>query len=137
MFAAIASLTLLGTILGLGLGIAAIRFAVDGDPLVDEIAALLPGTNCGQCGMAGCSQAAQAIADGSATVTVCPGGGKALAAALAEKLGISIDLDAVGDDGPKIAEVAEENLHRLLPVSQGVPNGCADRRAEADPQRHS
>ena len=58
--------------------------------------------------MAGCSQAAQAIADGSATVTVCPGGGRALAAALAEKLGISIDLDAVGDDGPKIAEVAEE-----------------------------
>ena len=108
MFAAIASLTVLGAVLGLGLGIAAIRFAVDGDPLVDEIAALLPGTNCGQCGMAGCSQAAQAIADGSATVTVCPGGGRALAAALAENLGISIDLDAVGDDGPKIAEVAEE-----------------------------
>ena len=108
MIAAIASLTLLGAVLGLGLGIAAIRFAVDGDPLVDEIAALLPGTNCGQCGMAGCSAAAQAIADGSATVTVCPGGGKALAAALAEKLGISIDLSQVADDSPKVAEVAEE-----------------------------
>ena len=108
MIAAIASLTLLGAVLGLGLGIAAIRFAVDGDPLVDEIAALLPGTNCGQCGMAGCSAAAQAIADGSATVTVCPGGGKALAAALAEKLGISIDLSQVADDSQKVAEVAEE-----------------------------
>ena len=108
MFAAIASLTILGTVLGLGLGVAAIRFAVDGDPLVDDIAALLPGTNCGQCGMAGCSAAAQAIADGSATVTVCPGGGRALAAALAEKLGITLDLSTVANDGPKIAVVSEE-----------------------------
>ncbi len=108
MIAAIVSLTLLGTLLGLGLGIAAQKFAVDGDPLVDEIAALMPGSNCGQCGMAGCSAAAQAIADGSATVTVCPPGGKALASALAGKLGISIDLSSVVDEGPKLAQVSEE-----------------------------
>ena len=58
--------------------------------------------------MAGCSAAAQAIADGSATVTVCPGGGRALAAALAEKLGITLDLSTVANDGPKIAVVSEE-----------------------------
>lgn len=76
MFAAIASLTVLGAILGLGLGVAARKFAVEGDPLADEIAALMPGSNCGQCGMAGCAIAAKAIAEGSATATVCPPGGR-------------------------------------------------------------
>jgi electron transport complex protein RnfB len=41
-------------------------------------------------------------------VTVCPPGGKALAQALAAKLGISIDLTAVADEGPQIAIVAED-----------------------------
>ena len=60
MIAAILSLTLLGAVLGLGLGIAARKFAVEGDPLVDEIVALMPGSNCGQCGLAGCAAAASA-----------------------------------------------------------------------------
>ena len=108
MIEAVASLTVLGTLLGLGLGAAARRFAVEGDPLADEITAMMPGSNCGQCGMAGCAAAAQAIAEGSATPTVCPPGGKALAAALAAKLGITVDLDALGDEGPMIAAIREE-----------------------------
>ena len=108
MLAAISSLTILGAVLGLGLGVAARKFAVQGDPLAEEIAAMMPGSNCGQCGMAGCAAAAQAIAEGSATPTVCPPGGKALAAALAAKLGITVDLDSVADDGPKLAYVKEE-----------------------------
>ena len=75
MLAAIASLTVLGAVLGLGLGVAARKFAVEGDPLADEIAALMPGSNCGQCGMAGCAVAAAGIADGSIPVTGCPPGG--------------------------------------------------------------
>ena len=59
MIEAVASLTVLGTLLGLGLGAAARRFAVEGDPLADEITAMMPGSNCGQCGMAGCAAAAQ------------------------------------------------------------------------------
>ena len=108
MFAAIASLTILGAVLGLGLGVAARKFAVEGDPLADEISALMPGSNCGQCGMAGCAVAAKAIAEGSATVTVCPPGGKALAMAIAAKLGISVDLDDIADNGPMMAYVKEE-----------------------------
>jgi len=108
MFAAIASLTVLGAVLGLGLGVAARKFAVEGDPLADEIEALMPGSNCGQCGMAGCAAAAKAIAEGSATPTVCPPGGKALAMAIAAKLGVSVELDGVADEGPKIAVVKEE-----------------------------
>ena len=108
MFAAVASLTLLGLLLGFGLGVAANRFAVEGDPLVDDLIALMPGSNCGQCGMAGCAAAAQAIAEGHATVTVCPPGGRALATQLAEKLGLSVNLGDLADEGQKIAEIAEE-----------------------------
>jgi electron transport complex protein RnfB len=108
MLIAILSLTLLGSLLGLGLGVAAKKFHVEGDPLTAEIETLMPGSNCGQCGFPGCPGAAAAIADGSAPVTVCPPGGKALAQALAAKLGISIDLGEVADQGPQIAAVAEE-----------------------------
>jgi Na+-translocating ferredoxin:NAD+ oxidoreductase subunit B len=108
MIAAILSLTLLGVALGFGLGFAAKKFAVEVDTNLAAIEALMPGTNCGQCGFPGCAGAAAAIASGEATVTVCPPGGKALASALAAKLGVSVDLSGVTDEGPKIATIAEE-----------------------------
>ncbi|MDD3482839.1 RnfABCDGE type electron transport complex subunit B [Azovibrio restrictus] len=108
MLAAILSLTVLGAILGLVLGIAGRLLAVATNPIVDELEAVLPGTNCGQCGFPGCSGAAAAIADGSAAPTCCPPGGKAVAAALAEKLGLSLDLSGMADDGPKLAVIAED-----------------------------
>ncbi len=108
MIAAVLSLTLLGIALGLGLGVAAKKFAVEGNPLIDELTALMPGTNCGQCGFPGCSGAAAAVAEGRATPTCCPPGGKALASELAEKLGLSLDLSGMVDEGPKIAHVSEE-----------------------------
>ncbi len=107
MIAAVASLTLLGAALGLGLGIAARRFAVEADETVAEIAALMPGSNCGQCGFAGCTGAAAAMAAGEAAPTICPPGGRALAEAIAEKLGIALGA-AGADEGPKVALVTEE-----------------------------
>lgn len=104
---AIVALMILGLFLGFLLGMAAKRFKVESDPIVDEIDAMLPGTNCGQCGFPGCPAAAQALADGGAPVTLCPPGGKALAESLAEKLGVSFDASAM-DDGPaKLARVDE------------------------------
>lgn len=108
MIAAIVSITLLGIALGFALGFAARKFAVETDANVAAIEALMPGTNCGQCGYPGCAGAAAAIAAGEATVTVCPPGGKALATALAARLGIEADLSGVNDEGPKIATIAEE-----------------------------
>ena len=108
MIAAIASITLLGSLLGLGLGVAARRFAVESDPLCDEIAAMMPGSNCGQCGLAGCAAAARAIGEGSAPPSLCPPGGKALAAALAARLGVDLDLAALVDAGPQLAQVSDE-----------------------------
>ncbi len=108
MIAAILSLTLLGAVLGIVLGVANKFLQVEGNPVVDELIAMMPGSNCGQCGFPGCSGAANAIVDGTAPATCCPPGGKALAAAIAAKLGLSVDLSAMSDDGPKIAVVAEE-----------------------------
>jgi len=108
MIAAIVSLSLLGAVLGLGLGVAARRFAVDTDPLIGDIEAMLPGSNCGQCGQPGCAGAARAIAARTAPVTCCPSGGKALAAVLANKLGLTLDLTSVVDEGPQLAQVSEE-----------------------------
>lgn len=92
MFIATVMLTLLGLGIGLLLGIAARAFAVeDGNPLVKEIEQLMPGSQCGQCGFPGCSAAASALAEGSAPVTCCPPGGRALAEKLAELLGVGFD----------------------------------------------
>lgn len=108
LLAAVVSLTVLGTILGLLLGLAARYLKVEGNPLATEIEQLLPGSQCGQCGFPGCTGAAQALADGSAPVTLCPPGGRAVVQALAAKLGIEADLSGVEEKVPMIAEVKEE-----------------------------
>lgn len=108
MFIAVASLTLLGLVLGGLLGVAARYLAVAEDPLEGELQALLPGSQCGQCGFVGCAQAAAALARGEASPTLCPPGGRAVAEAIAARLGIRIDLSAVRDAGPQLAFVAEE-----------------------------
>jgi electron transport complex protein RnfB len=108
LFAAIVSLTLLGTTLGLLLGVAARYLKVEGNPLVAEIEQLLPGSQCGQCGFPGCTGAAQALADGTAPASLCPPGGRAVMQALADKLGIEADLSGVEDSVPMMAEIKEE-----------------------------
>jgi electron transport complex protein RnfB len=59
------------------------------DPLLlaERIEALLPQTQCTQCGYAGCKPYAQAIARGEAGIDQCPPGGEAGVRALAELLG--------------------------------------------------
>lgn len=108
MLIAVASLSVLGLLLGLFLGVAARRLAVEGNPLVDEIQAILPGSQCGQCGFPGCAGAAEALAAGTAPVTLCPPGGRDVVAALAAKLGVEVDMSGVEDSGPTVAEVREE-----------------------------
>jgi len=78
---------LLGLALGMGLGWAALKLRVESDPVVDQIDALLPQTQCAQCGFPGCRPYAQAIADGEADINQCPPGGEAGIRALAELLG--------------------------------------------------
>ncbi|MCG8311769.1 MAG: RnfABCDGE type electron transport complex subunit B [Pseudomonadales bacterium] len=107
MLSAILVLTVMGLVLGSLLGLAAKVFHVDSDPLVEEITEMMPGTQCGQCGFAGCTPAAEAIVSGDAEVTCCPPGGKQLATTLAEKLGIEVNLDDM-DDTPRYAHITAD-----------------------------
>ena len=87
MLEAILALCALAAVFGLLLGYAAIRYKVEGDPLVDKIDALLPQTQCGQCTYPGCRPYAQAIANGEADINQCPPGGETTIIALADLLG--------------------------------------------------
>ena len=57
--------------------------------LIERLDRLLPQTQCGQCGYAGCLPYAQAMARGEAGVDHCPPGGDAGARALAHVLGVA------------------------------------------------
>lgn len=108
MLNAIFSLTAMGLTLGFLLGLAAKYLRVEGNPLGEDIEKMMPGSQCGQCGFPGCTPAAQALAEGKAKVTLCPPGGRTLAAQLAEKLGVVLDLSTVEDQIPQVAFVNEE-----------------------------
>jgi electron transport complex protein RnfB len=72
----------------LAASVQAARLPAEGDgPLVRAIDALLPQTQCGQCGFGGCLPYARALADGTAPINRCPPGGPAGVADLASLLG--------------------------------------------------
>tara|TARA_R110002095_G_scaffold215318_1_gene209119 strand:+ start:583 stop:1131 length:549 start_codon:yes stop_codon:yes gene_type:complete len=106
------ALILLFAGLGIVLGYAAIRFKVEGDPIVDQIDKLLPQTQCGQCSFPGCRPYAQAIANGEADINQCPPGGEAGIAALADLLGVEAKpLNAEnGEEKPKMVAVIDEEI---------------------------
>jgi Na+-translocating ferredoxin:NAD+ oxidoreductase subunit B len=108
MFIAVGSLTIIGVALGGLLGMAARLLAVEENPLEVELQAMLPGSQCGQCGFVGCAQAAAALARGEAPVTLCPPGGKAVAEQLAKRLGVTVDLSDHAPRVPVYAEIVEE-----------------------------
>lgn len=108
MLMSVGSLAFMGLALGSLLGAASRYLAVEENPIEAELQAMLPGSQCGQCGYVGCAQAAAALARGEAPVTLCPPGGKATAEALAARLGVKVDLSAVADSGPQVASVSEE-----------------------------
>ena len=76
----------MAAIFGAILGFASIRFKVDADPIVDQIDALLPQTQCGQCGHPGCRPYAEAIASGE-DHNKCPPGGEQVIKELSDLLG--------------------------------------------------
>ena len=82
-----AIIALLGLAIAFGilLGFAAVRFKVEGNPIVDQIDSLLPQTQCGQCGHPGCLPYARAISLGEAS-NKCPPGGRETIRELAELL---------------------------------------------------
>jgi RnfABCDGE-type electron transport complex B subunit len=65
------ALGILGVVFGVGLAIASKKFAVQVDPRLEKIHGLLPGSNCGACGGAGCFGFAESILSGKLSVDAC------------------------------------------------------------------
>lgn len=104
---AIAIMALGAVVLGAALGYASIKFKVEGDPLVEKIEAILPQTQCGQCGYPGCKPYAEAISKGD-EINKCPPGGQEGVQKLADLLGREVKpLDA--EEKPKAVALIDEN----------------------------
>jgi len=57
----VAFLGCIGILFGVGLALAAQKFAVEGDPKVEEVLEVLAGAQCGGCGFPGCEGYAEAV----------------------------------------------------------------------------
>ena len=116
MLAAVLVMAAIALLVGGVLGYAAVRFRVEGDPLADKIDALLPQTQCGQCGYPGCKPYAQAIAEGSADINQCPPGGEDGIRRLAELLGKEYK--------PLNAEHGQPKPKSVAVIDEAVCIGC-------------
>jgi len=92
--------------------------------LADRIDALLPQTQCGQCGYHGCRPYAVAIARGEAPINQCPPGGAAGIAKLAALLGVpALPLNpANGVEHPRLlARIVEHDCIGCTKCVQACP----------------
>ena len=105
--------SLLALLFGLLLGYAAIRFRVVADPVVEKLDALLPQTQCGQCGYPGCRPYAEAIANGD-TINKCVPGGEPTIKRIAELMGVEVPVD-----GP-----AELPIKKVAFIHEDLCIGC-------------
>ncbi|RKF19930.1 electron transport complex subunit RsxB [Alginatibacterium sediminis] len=121
---ALFALTALALIFGAILGYAAIRFRVEGNPLADEIEAILPQTQCAQCGHPGCKPYAKAIANGEAFNKCAPGGEETIIE-IANLLGVEPIALAESahkeEDGKMVAFIVEDACIGCTKCIQACP----------------
>ena len=110
----------LALLLGAGLLWARSRLPSNDDALTDAIDALLPQTQCAQCGYPGCRPYAAAVAHG-APVDLCPPGGKETVAALRNLLGEGGGELAAKPQNPIARQPAAENADALHDVRSPSP----------------
>jgi len=87
---ALGGMVLLATAFGCLIVWVSRRFKVAGNPIVEEINAILPQTQCGQCNYPGCKPYAEAIAAGEAPINQCPPGGQEGIKKLADLLDVEV-----------------------------------------------
>jgi electron transport complex protein RnfB len=102
-------IAVLAAIFGLILGFASIRFKVEADPIVEQINAILPQTQCGQCGYPGCRPYAEAIANGD-DINKCPPGGQATIEKLADLMGVEVQDSAHEKENIKTVAFIHEDM---------------------------
>ena len=80
---------IIALILGAILGFASIKLKVESDPIVEKIDAILPQSQCAQCGYPGCKPYAEAVANGE-DITKCIPGGQPVVVKIADLLGVEV-----------------------------------------------
>lgn len=85
---AVALVSGIGLICGLGLALANLFLSVKGNEKAEAVLAVLPGANCGACSFSGCKAYAEALATGKVKTTLCIVGGDKVAAQISEILGV-------------------------------------------------
>lgn len=83
--------SIIAFILGFGLAFLAKIFHVKQDPKIERVNEILPGSNCGACGYAGCVAYAQAIVNDDAPINLCTAGGGDVVDKLGDLLGKNAD----------------------------------------------
>ncbi|MCA9672925.1 MAG: 4Fe-4S binding protein [Myxococcales bacterium] len=78
----------LGLLFGVVLAVASRFLHVEEDPRIDIVEELLPGSNCGACGEAGCRALAEKVALGDAAPSKCTVAAAAAIEAIADALGV-------------------------------------------------
>ena len=91
----------LGALLALMLALANRRLFVYEDPRIDEVDALLPKSNCGACGLAGCRNFAEKAVAGEVVPARCTVSSPAQTAAIAALLGVD-----AGEVDKRVARLA-------------------------------
>lgn len=112
-----------GLIFGLILGFAALRFKVEGDPIVEKIDHILPQSQCGQCGYPGCRPYAEAIVNNGETINKCAPGGEQTMLKIAELLNVepqALDKDKLTPER-KVAFIDEANCIGCTKCIQACP----------------
>ncbi|OUS28918.1 electron transport complex subunit RsxB [Gammaproteobacteria bacterium 45_16_T64] len=122
---AVFSLVSMAVLFGSALGYAAVKFATDDDPIADQVDALLPQTQCGQCGHPGCRPYAEAVANDEDEINKCIPGGEDTIHAMADLLGKDfIPLDAEESDVvdvPMVAYIREDECIGCTKCIQACP----------------
>ena len=107
-------IAVLAAIFGIILGFASIRFKVEADPIVEQIDAILPQTQCGQCGYPGCRPYAEAIANGE-IINKCPPGGQATIEKLADLMGVEV---------PQASDEVINSIKKVAFIHEDMCIGC-------------
>ncbi len=136
MIAALLVMIFISLVLGAVLGFSAIKFRVEGNPLAEKINAVLPQTQCGQCGYPGCKPYAEAIAKGEADINKCPPGGEDGIRKLADLLGVEFKPfgEGVAPKGKAVAFIDENTCIGCTLCLQACP---VDAIAGAAKQMHT
>lgn len=132
-------LGVLGLLFGVIIYVVGQKFKVIEDPLIDEVAEMLPGANCGGCGYAGCRAFAETLVKTKSFEGLsCPVGGNALIADIAPLLGIEAvekepDIAVVRCNGTRENAKSKLNFdgaescafaHNLFSGESGCPHSC-------------